>query len=129
MDLMPSTPWCTSQTNHRTTNPQTASGGAFERDSSIPVVAITDEPPATLDAFFTKYDGPFPAIVAIDELRRSLLAYGVSGPPTFVLADATGKVQSIASGYRADTGLPVTGWAWSRRSLGACAGRAPVAGA
>jgi hypothetical protein len=88
---------------------------AFERDSGIPVVAITDEPPAQLDAFFKKYDGPFPAIVATDALRRSFLTYGVSGTPTFVLADAAGKVQSIASGYRPEVGLPLAGWSWTTR--------------
>ena len=55
---------------------------AFERESGVPVVAITDEPPEKLDAFFAKYNGPFPAIVAVDELRRAFLAYGVSGTPT-----------------------------------------------
>src|SRR5262249_21340095 len=80
---------------------------AFERESGVPVVAITDEPPEKLDAFFAKYNGPFPSIVAVDELRRAFLAYGVSGTPTFVLADATGKVQSIAIGYQPDVGLPL----------------------
>ena len=89
---------------------------AFERESGVPVVAITDEPPETLDAFFTKYNGPFPTTVAVDELRRAFLAYGVSGTPTFVLADATSKVQSIASGYRPDVGLPLAGWAWTKRN-------------
>ena len=89
---------------------------AFEHDSGVPVVAITDEPPETLDAFFAKYNGPFPTIVAVDELRRAFLAYGVSGTPTFVLADATSKVQSIASGYRSDAGLPLAGWAWTKQN-------------
>ena len=88
---------------------------AFERDSGIPVVAITDEPPAQLDAFFTKYDAPFPAVVAVDELRRSFLAYGVSGTPTFVLADAAGKVQSVLIGYRPEVGLALPGWSWTTR--------------
>jgi thiol-disulfide isomerase/thioredoxin len=89
---------------------------AFERDSGIPVVAITDEPPAKLDAFFTKYAAPFPAIVAVDALRRSFLAYGVSGTPTFVLADAAGKVQSVAIGYRPEVGLTLPGWSWTKRT-------------
>ena len=89
---------------------------AFERDSGIPVVAITDEPSETLDAFFTKYDGPFPAIVAVDELRRAFLAYGVNGTPTFVLIDTAGKVQSVAIGYRPDVGLPLPGWSWTKRN-------------
>ena len=89
---------------------------AFERESGVPVVAITDEPPEKLDAFFAKYNGPFPAIVAVDELRRAFLAYGVSGTPTFVLTDVTNKVQSIASGYRPDIGLQLAGWSWSKRN-------------
>lgn len=89
---------------------------AFERDSRIPVVAITDEPPEKLAAFFSKYDGPFPAIVAVDELRRAFLAYGVSGTPTFVLADAAGKVQNVSVGYRSEVGLPLAGWSWTTRS-------------
>jgi len=89
---------------------------AFERASGIPVVAITDEPPAQLDAFFNKYHAPFPAIVAVDGLRKSFLAYGVSGTPTFVLADAAGKVQSVTVGYRTEAGLALPGWSWTRPS-------------
>jgi len=89
---------------------------AFERDSRVPVVAITDEPPAKLDAFFTKYDALFPAIVAVDELRRAFLAYGVSGTSTFVLADAAGRVQSVLVGYRPEVGLALPGWSWTRRN-------------
>jgi len=88
---------------------------AFERDSGITVVAITDESPAQLDAFFTKYDTPFPAIIAVDELRRSFLAYGVSGTPTFVLADTAGKVQSVLIGYRSEVGLALPSWSWTRQ--------------
>jgi hypothetical protein len=55
------------------------------------VVAITDETPDKLDPFFAKYQAPFPAIVAVDTLRRAFLVYGVSGTPTFVLTDAAGK--------------------------------------
>jgi thiol-disulfide isomerase/thioredoxin len=80
---------------------------AFERESGTPVIAITDESPEQLDSFFKKYEGPFPAIVATDELRKSFLAYGVSGTPTFVQADVTGKVQSRASGYSIEKGLPL----------------------
>jgi len=87
---------------------------AFERASGIPVVAITDEPPAKLVAFFNKYNAPFPAIVAVDELRKAFLAYGVSGTPTFVLADAAGKVQSVTVGYRTEVGLALPGWSGNR---------------
>src|SRR5262245_17824460 len=36
---------------------------------------------------------------------RSFLAYAVSGTPTFVLANTTGKVQSVLTGYRPEVGL------------------------
>jgi thiol-disulfide isomerase/thioredoxin len=88
---------------------------AFEQESGVPVIAITDEPVAQLDAFFTQYHEAFPAIVAVDEFRKAFLAYGVHGTPTFVLADGAGKVQSFSSGYRAETGLPFAGWSWTKR--------------
>jgi len=56
-----------------------------------------------------------PSHVAVDELLRSFLAYRVSGTPTFVLADAAGKVQSISSGYRLNVGLQLAGWSWAQR--------------
>ncbi len=91
---------------------------AFEQESGVPVVAITDEPAAQLDAFFEKHHDPFPTIVAIDEFRKAFLAYGVHGTPTFVLADGAGKVQSLSSGYRTETGLPFAGWSWTKRQGG-----------
>jgi cytochrome c biogenesis protein CcmG/thiol:disulfide interchange protein DsbE len=87
---------------------------AFEQASGIPVVAITDETPDKLDAFFAKYQAPFPAIVAVDTLRRAFLVYGVSEMPTFVLTDAAGKGQSVLVGYRPEVGLTLSGWAWTR---------------
>ena len=41
-------------------------------------------------AFFEAHDAPFPEAVAVDEFRRSFLAYGVSGTPSFVLVNAAG---------------------------------------
>jgi thiol-disulfide isomerase/thioredoxin len=89
---------------------------AFEREKGIPVVAITDESPDQIDAFFEKYNGPFPSIVAVDEARKSFLAYGVNGTPTFVLADAAGKVQSTAVGYSSEKGLPFSGWSRTKKN-------------
>ena len=88
---------------------------AFERERGTPIVAITDEAPEQLDAFFKKWDQPFPVNVAVDEYRRAFLAYGVSGTPTFVLVDAKGTVQSISTGYAPSKGLPIEGWTWSGR--------------
>jgi thiol-disulfide isomerase/thioredoxin len=92
---------------------------AFERERHIPVVAVTDERIEQLDAFFERHDGPFPRAVAMDEYRRSFLAYGVSGTPAYVLVDETGHVVSYSVGYRADTGLPIEGWSWAGREAAA----------
>jgi thiol-disulfide isomerase/thioredoxin len=77
------------------------------RKRGIEVIAITDEDPKQLDAFFSSYTGKFPPLVAIDENRRAFLDYGVSGTPTFVLVDAQGRVARQSVGYRKDKGLEV----------------------
>ena len=92
---------------------------AFEKQRETPVIAITDEPAETLDGFFAKFSGPFPERVATDEQRRSFLAYGVSGTPTFVLVDGEGVIRAYDVGYTLSSGLPIAGWTWS--------GRAPAA--
>ena len=86
---------------------------AFEKARDMPVIAIADEPAEKLEAFFQKYQGPFPGLVATDEFRHSFVAYGVSGTPTFVLIDNEGKIESISKGYRKRDGLPVAGWSWA----------------
>ncbi len=88
---------------------------AFERQRRTQVIAITDELPAQLDSFFARHQGPFPDAVAWDELRRSFLAYAVSGTPGFVLVGADGKIQRIWTGYRPAAGLAIPGWSWSGR--------------
>jgi thiol-disulfide isomerase/thioredoxin len=87
---------------------------AFERERQTQVIAITDELPDELDAFFEKHDGPFPEAVAVDEFRRLFLAYGVSGTPSFVLVNAAGKVRSTSTGYRRDKGLGIADWSWAK---------------
>jgi thiol-disulfide isomerase/thioredoxin len=89
---------------------------AFERERGTQVIAITDEPAEHLDPFFQKYEGSFPATIAVDEFRRAFQAYAVSGTPTFVLIDAAGKVASQATGYTPDKGLTLEGWTWSGRA-------------
>ena len=64
---------------------------------------------------FGKFDKPFPERVATDELRRSFLAYGVSGTPTFVLVDGEGVVRSYSVAYSPAKGLGVDGWTSSGR--------------
>ncbi|HET7295371.1 MAG TPA: thioredoxin-like domain-containing protein [Vicinamibacteria bacterium] len=88
---------------------------AFQRQRNTPVVAITDEPAGTLDTFFGTFDQRFPDLVATDELRRSFLAYGVSGTPTFVVVDGDGVIRSYSVGYTPAKGLGIEGWAWSER--------------
>ena len=51
--------------------------------------------------------------MATDELRRSFLAYGVSGTPTFVLVDGEGVVRSYSVGYTPAKSLGIEGWTWS----------------
>ncbi len=58
---------------------------------------------------------PFPQTVAINEVRRAFLAYGLSGTPTFVLVDGQGIVQSYATGYSPQKGLGIDGWTWRDR--------------
>jgi len=87
---------------------------AFERERQTQVIAITDAPAGELDAFFEKHNGPFLETVAVDEFRRSFLAYGVSGTPSFVLVDAAGKVLSTSTGYRPKKGLGIPNWSWTR---------------
>jgi len=86
---------------------------AFERDRDTQVIAITDEPGEQLDSFFAHWQEPFPATVAIDDLRRASQAYAVSETPTFVLVDGAGHVASESSGYTPEKGLGVPGWSWS----------------
>jgi thiol-disulfide isomerase/thioredoxin len=85
----------------------------FEREKKIPVIAITDEPAETLDAFFQGFHKPFPERVATDVDRRAFLAYGVSGTPTFVLVDEKGIVSSYSRGYSPNKSLGVEGWTWA----------------
>ena len=78
---------------------------ALARKRGFWVVAITDEPSDTVGAFLRSYKEPFPDIVAIDEMRASFRAHGVSGTPTFVLVDAQGKIAARKVGYDPDKNL------------------------
>jgi thiol-disulfide isomerase/thioredoxin len=89
---------------------------AFEKETKTKVVAVTDEEPAVLDAFIKKFASPFPNLIAMDELRRSFVAYGVGGTPMFVLVDEHGKVLAQKLGYDTRAGLEFPGWTWSGRA-------------
>ena len=89
---------------------------AFEKERKIPVVAITDEPAAQLDAFFKTHPIPFPRAIAVDELRKSFATHGVNGTPTFVLVDDKGVVRGYQTGYLAAKGLDLPSWSWAGRT-------------
>ena len=86
----------------------------FSRETKIPVIAITDEEPAALEAFFKRFDKPFVQNVVRDELRSSFIAHAVSATPTFVLVDDDGIVAHRATGYSPSRGLGLPGWSWNR---------------
>ena len=85
---------------------------AYEAATHTSVIAITDEPEGQLTAFFRQFTTSFPENVVIDEVRRTFLAYGVSGTPTFVLVDGQGIVRSYSVGYDGRKGLGIDGWTW-----------------
>jgi thiol-disulfide isomerase/thioredoxin len=89
---------------------------AFEQERGIPVLSITDESSNDVAGFLQKRQEPFPETIALDETRRSFLAYGVAGTPRFVLIDGAGNIQSYSTGYRASKGLEIDGWAWRKET-------------
>jgi thiol-disulfide isomerase/thioredoxin len=95
---------------------------AYEHASGTPVIAVTDEPADQLRGFFARFGKPFPTAVAVDELRQSFMAYGVSGTPTFVLVDQDGNVASYHTGYEPGKGLGIDGWQWTPPPGAASAG-------
>jgi hypothetical protein len=86
---------------------------AFARARKVPVIAVSDEPTETLDQFFAGWKQPFPEIVAHDDLRRTNIAYGTSGVPTFVFVDGGGVIRSHLTGYSPDRGIGVPGWTYT----------------
>jgi thiol-disulfide isomerase/thioredoxin len=88
---------------------------AFGRQRKVPVIAISDEPRETLDAFFASWKQPFPEIVAEDDLRRASIGYGTSGVPTFVYGDAKGEIRSHVTGYDPAKGIGVPDWKYAAR--------------
>lgn len=82
----------------------------FAHQRDVEILAVTDESAAQLDAFFTSFGEPFPVNVAIDVDRDAFLEYGVSGTPTFVLIDSTGRIAHYNTGYDLARGLGFPGW-------------------
>ncbi|MFM8411651.1 MAG: TlpA family protein disulfide reductase, partial [Alphaproteobacteria bacterium] len=90
---------------------------AFARERGVEVLAITDEDPATVQAFLDSGAvADFPATVLRDPKRLTHRGWGVSGTPTFVLVDGAGKVASVSTGYTPKKGIGVPGWRWSGAS-------------
>lgn len=72
----------------------------------VDIVAISDESPETIDAFFETHEGFFPETVAVDPARATFLAYGVNGMPTFVLVGPDGVIEQQHTGFDRAKGLP-----------------------
>ena len=85
---------------------------AWSRARGIPVLAVSDEAPATVRTFLDGWSAAFPQQVASDELRLSHVSYGVSGTPTFVLVDDHDKIEWRQTGYSTGRGLGLPGWDW-----------------
>jgi thiol-disulfide isomerase/thioredoxin len=88
---------------------------AFAAARDIAVLAVTDEDQETVSKFLNTWTEPFFDSVAIDSVRKTFIAYGVSGTPTMVLIDAAGVVRYRQVGYSPRDGLKVEGWRWSER--------------
>jgi len=91
---------------------------AYQRKTGTKIIAITDEGAPQLEPFFETRDDAFPHTVAIDRRRRSLIDYGVSGTPSFVLIGVKGTVEATSTGYSSKNGLDLPGWSWSQGAEG-----------
>jgi len=87
---------------------------ALARSRGLDVVAISDEDEETVSRFLAERSEPFMPLVAVDPLRRSFVAYGVSGTPTLLLVDADGVIRHRQVGY-GEKGLTLEGWSWPGR--------------
>jgi thiol-disulfide isomerase/thioredoxin len=88
---------------------------ALAEARGLPIVAISDEDAETVSAFLEQRTEPFLEGVAVDPLRQSFMAFGVSGTPTLLLVDAGGVIRHRQVGYRREHGLTVEGWTWTAR--------------
>jgi thiol-disulfide isomerase/thioredoxin len=71
----------------------------------VRIVSITDEDATQLGPFFARFQEPFPGVIASDPDRRSFLAYGVAGTPSFVLVGPDGRIRARQTGYSRKKGL------------------------
>jgi thiol-disulfide isomerase/thioredoxin len=80
---------------------------AWSGKTGVPVIAISDEDEDTIRKFLKTWTKPFPERVVSDELRQAYLDFAVSGTPTFVLVDASGKIEWRHTGFSAQDGLAI----------------------
>jgi thiol-disulfide isomerase/thioredoxin len=71
----------------------------------VRIVSITDEDAGQLTPFFARFQEPFPGVIASDPDRRSFLAYGIAGTPSFVLVGPDGRIRGRQTGYSRKKGL------------------------
>jgi thiol-disulfide isomerase/thioredoxin len=83
---------------------------AFAAAKGLPVLAISDENLAKVEHHLEEQQEAFFDHVAIDTLRKSFIAYGVSGIPTILIIDEQGVVRFRQVGYSPDEGLNVEDW-------------------
>ena len=86
---------------------------AFADAERLPVLAITDEDPATVAGYLEERQEAFFEQVSVDPQRWSFISYGVSGTPTIILVDEEGIIRHRQVGYNTKKGLTVEGWSWS----------------
>jgi thiol-disulfide isomerase/thioredoxin len=79
----------------------------WSHKTGVPVIAISDEDEDTIKKFLSTWTEAFPGLVASDELRQAYNSFAVSGTPTFVLIDATGKIEWRRTGFSAKDGLAI----------------------
>lgn len=80
---------------------------AWSVKTGVPVLAVSDEDEDTIKKFLTTWTEAFPGFVASDELRQAYMSFAVSGTPTFVLIDATGKITWRHTGFSVKDGLVI----------------------
>ena len=87
---------------------------ALAQSRGMDVLAISDEDEETVSRFLAERAEPFIPLVAVDPLRKSFVAYGVSGTPTVLLVDGDGVIRHRQVGY-GEKGLTIEGWSWPGR--------------
>jgi thiol-disulfide isomerase/thioredoxin len=90
---------------------------AFAAKTGTNIIGVTDQSREELDKFFDS-GGEYLGNIAMDDYRHTFLTYGVSGTPSFVLIDASGKISSHSTGYSPEKSLGIEGWEWTAPEAG-----------